>query len=248
MNMEQEMLKVVQEKLKDGFVNKVVEEHLEKGINKAVESLFASYGDVTKVLEDKIKAVIIPYVESYDYSEYIVKLDEVMVGVLKETAVPHKKLVENFSKLMVSDVPETVTVEDIFIKWQELVAEEVDTDKLEVDFYDEPEYEAVEVQFSVEEEEKRWDWSSFTDINMQLQCEKDTALNREVRFDKYDRNDYVTIKKHPGVESLRSLRNLDEFEVYLMTLAQNRTKVLIDDQWEGWEEVVPNKKPEADWS
>ncbi|AIW03203.1 hypothetical protein CPT_Mater46 [Bacillus phage Mater] len=247
MNMEQQMLKVVEDKLKDGFVNKIVEEQLEKGINKAVEHLFSSYGDVTKVLEDKIKEVIIPYVESYDYSEYIVKLDDVMVSVLKETAVPHKKLVENFSKLMVSDVPETVTVEDIFIKWQELVAEEVDTDKLEVEYYDEPEYEAVEVQFSLEEEEKIWDWSSFTDINMQLQCERDTSLNREVRFDKYDHNEYMVIK-HPGVESLRSLRNLDEFEVYLMTLAQNRTKVLIDDQWEGWEEVTPNKKPEADWS
>lgn len=77
MSLENSIKDVIANKLEDGTVEKLVSEQLEKGVTNALDNLFRSYGDITKVIEEKVKSVMVPYLVSYDYSQYIVKLDSV---------------------------------------------------------------------------------------------------------------------------------------------------------------------------
>lgn len=108
MNLETSIKDVITKKLEDGTVEKLIEEQLEKGINQALSQLLGSYGDVTKLLEKQIKSVMVPYLENRDYSEYIVKLDDVLAEVLQEATLPHQELLKNFKDLMVQETAKEI--------------------------------------------------------------------------------------------------------------------------------------------
>lgn len=135
MNLENSIKDVITKKLEDGTVEKLVSEQLEKGVVNALNSLFRSYGDVTKVIEEKVKCVMVPYLENYDYSKYITKLDSVLVDVLKNSALDNKKLLENFKTLMVGEsIPEEIKMSDIFKKWCKYCENNVDKSELDLDY------------------------------------------------------------------------------------------------------------------
>lgn len=243
MNLENSIKSVIEEKLVDGTVEKLVAEHLEKGVIKALESLFSSYGDVTKVIEKQVKSVMVPYLEKYDYSDYITKLDAVLIEVLKSSALENKKLVENFKSLMIPIEDGDIKISDLFGKWKEYVANNVETDDLEIDYDDYPTYECVEVRFSTEHNERR-DWSKYEQAIIFFECEHDETLNIQIpihRFSDINTNWSIDYKNS---SDLNTLRNLNEFKVYLMKLTQGYSRLILDIEFE-IDEVRPEKEPEA---
>ncbi|QUL57542.1 hypothetical protein KDC22_14325 [Paenibacillus tritici] len=247
MSLENSIKDVIAKKLEDGTIEKLIGEQLEKGVVNALESMFRSYGDVTKVIEDKVKSVMIPYLESYDYSEYIVKLDSVLVDVLKNTALDNKKMLENFKNLMIPDEMKTIKVTELFDRWMKYVKENVETDGLEVCYDEGPYYEYVDVRFEVEYNEER-SWSSVKHAVLVFECEHDEKMNVEIgihTWPKYDKGEW-TIDRH-SIQDISSLRHLDEFSIFLMKLNQNGTKLILDSDSEG-DEIKPDKEPEASFS
>lgn len=248
MSLENSIKDVIAKKLEDGTVEKLIEQQLEKGVTNALDSLFRSYGDVTKVIEDKVKSVMIPFLETYDYSEYIVKLDSVLVDVLQSSALENKKLLENFKDLMIPEELKTIKVTEIFERWMLHVAENVETDELEVCYEDgPPSYEYVDVRFEVEYNEER-SWSSMKHAVLVFECEHDEKMNHEIRIHtwyKYDKGEW-TIERN-FIHDINSLRHLDKFEMFLMKLQQNGTKLILDSDGES-DEVEPESEPEASFS
>ncbi|MDP5277203.1 hypothetical protein [Chengkuizengella axinellae] len=247
MNLENSIKDVIAKKLEDGTVDKLVAEHLEKGVNNALDSLFRSYGDVTKVIEEKVKSVMIPYLESYDYSEYITKLDSVLVDVLNCSALENKKLLENFKELMLPEDIKTIKVTELFKRWMKYVAKNIETDDLEICYEDGPSYEYVEVGFEVERNEER-SWSSFEHAIVVFECEKDEKMNFEIRIDrwkKYDKEEWSI--DYSSNYDINSLRRLGEFEILLMKLEQNHTKLILDSLGDS-DDVEPEEKPEVSFS
>ncbi len=248
MNLENNIKDVISKKMEDGTIEKLIGEQLEKGINKSLENLLGSYGDITKIIEGKIKEVMVSQLSSYDYSNYVIKLDYVLTEILKETALDHKKILENFKELMTDDeIPKQIKVSDIFEEYKKHVAKKVDTSDLEVVHDDcEPSYECVTVRMEVEFEEKRsWLTSSFQHAKLIFECEEDEELNLEIKISKF--MDYPWgIEEQPDT-SIRSLRLLDKFKIYILKLYQKRTKIEIDqeDLWD--DEVQPEKEPELDF-
>ncbi|ARC67302.1 hypothetical protein B14_200091 (plasmid) [Bacillus licheniformis] len=151
MNLENSIKDVISKKMQDGTVEEIVEKELVNGVTNAVGNLFRSYGDLTKIIEEKVKSVMIPYLEKYDYSEYIIKLDSVLVEILKSSALENKRLLENFKELMIEEeADKTIKLSNIFESWKKQVAKEIETDDLDIDYdSDEPTYENVEVSFEV---------------------------------------------------------------------------------------------------
>lgn len=248
MSLDKEILKIVEDKLSNGFMDKMIEEQLEKGINSALSSAFNSYGDVTKVIEKKIKEVMIPYVEQYDYSEYIVKLDHVLVDMLKQGALPHKKIVENFKSLVDFEAPKRVTVSDIFEQWKKFAAENVDTSKLEIDYDDEPTYKDLSVHLEVEENNSNRSWSGKEEFTLIMECEEDDSVNRMVKLYKW-KDGFLGGKLMVDFDDnfeLRSLRLLDTFTIYLMQLSQSNTEIGIDIHHDE-DYVEVEERPEAEW-
>lgn len=243
MNIENSIKDVISKKLEDGTVENLVAEQLEKGITNALDNLFRSYGDVTKVIEDKVKSVMVPYLENYDYSDYIVKLDAVLVEVLKSTALENKRLLENFKELTCSVEPKKIKVSELFEKWMSYVEKNVKTDDLDIDYDEEPTYEYVEVAMDFDAPEER-NWSSFDHGVIVFECEHDEEMNVAIpvsRWRKYDKDwsiDYKTTK------DLDSLRNLNEFEVFIMKLKQSHSDIVMDTKYET-SEIIPEERPEA---
>lgn len=246
MNLENSIKDVISKKLAEGMVEKLIEEQLEKGINNALGSLFGSYGDLTKVIEEKVKSVMVPYLENYDYSEYITKLDSVLVDILKSSALENKKIVSNFKELIIPVAEKSIKVSDLFDKWKEYVAENVETDGLEIDYDDEPSYEYVEVSFDTNKDDDR-SWSSFDYATLVFECEHDEEMNFAIRLSKYnggkDKGWDIRYDKTPD---LKSLRHLNNFEILLMNLTQNGTTLILDEEY-GNDEVQPEIRPELSY-
>lgn len=253
MNLEQEIEKVLSNKLEDGTVNKLIGEQFEKGIQNALESLFRSYGDVTKIIEGQLKSVLVPYLESYDYSRYILKLDSILTEVLKNSTSENKDLLENFKELMtVSENEKHIKVTDLFEKWMKYVAEEVDTSDLEVDYDDGVSYRAVEVTFEFEEEEEKRSWMTSSNIyeyaTLLFECEQDEEMNLGLRLYRWkDSKDKAWDIEHKSKHDISSLRHLSGLEMMLLKLAQNNTKIIINQESDR-DEVQPKKEPEASFS
>lgn len=244
MNLESSIKDVIATKLGDGTIEKLVSQQLEKGVESALKDLF-SYGDLTRVIKDKIKSVMIPYLETYDYSKYIIKLDDVLTEVLKNSALENKNLLENFKELMVIDnLSKEMNVTELFDKWMDYVSENVSTSELEICHEDTPSYYDVEVTFNVEYADDR-DWSSYEHAIIRFECEKDDEMNLEINISRWKKDSNkgwdLEYKKDPNI---KSLRHLNEFQVFLMKMEQNYTKIIIDQDCDSCE-VEVKAEPEC---
>lgn len=246
MNLENNIKDVITKKLEEGFVEKLIAEQLESGVKNALKDLLGSYGDVTKVIEKQVKSVMIPYLENYDYSRYIMKLDSVLVDVLKSTALENKNLLENFKDLMIPEPDKDIKVTELFNHWMKHVAKNVETDGLEICYDDGPTYENVDVSFNVDYSEER-SWSDFEHAILVFECEHDENLNVEIkihRWKKFDKEKWTI--DYNATHNINSLRYLDKFEILLMKLKQNGTNLILDSDGDS-DEVEPENKPEATW-
>lgn len=242
MNLEDSIKDVISKKLEDGIIEKLVEKQLEEGVNNALSKLFGSYGDVTEVIEKKIKSVMIPYLENYDYSEYIVKLDAVLTEILKNTTLDNKNILTNFKDLINPQKIEVIKTSELYDKWTEFVAANVDTNGLDIDYDDGVGYKPVDVSMEVEYEEER-SWSSFEGAKLVFECEHDKEMNFEIRLDRWKDHDENWNMYYNNIHDLSSLRHLNKFEIFLMNLSQNGTELEIDKDYEN-DEVIPEKEPE----
>jgi hypothetical protein len=246
-NLENSIKDVIAKKLEDGSIEKLVEEQLEKGVKEALGNLFRSYGDVTKVIEEQLKSVMIPYLENYDYSEYITKLDSVLVDVLKCTALENKNMLENFKELMLPEERKTIKASELFETWSKYVAKHVDTDDLKINYDDTPTYDYVGITLDVNYDDDR-SWSSFDYATLTLECEHDDSMNFALRLSRWTGNK----EKHWDIsydskQEIKSLRHLNEFEIFLIRLVQAGTKLIMDTDSDS-DDIVPEKEPEATFS
>ncbi|WP_242291475.1 hypothetical protein [Bacillus cereus group sp. BfR-BA-01356] len=198
------------------------------------------------MIEEKVKSVMVPYLENYDYSNYITKLDSVLVDILKSSALENKQLLSNFQELMIPAAEKTIKVTDLFEKWKEHVEQNVETDGLEVDYDDEPTYEYVDVRFEVAEDDDR-DWSSFKYATLVFECDHDEKMNFAIRLSKWkSRSSEGWDMQYDNVPDLKSLRNLNSFELLLMKMNQDRTQIILD-EIDDSDSIIPEERPELSY-
>lgn len=249
MNLENSVKSVIEEKLNDGTVERIIAEKFEKGLDDAIGNLFRTYGDINELIKDKVKAVLVPSIENRDFSDYVVKLDDVLTKIVNSTVlVDNKTLLSNFKELMVEDErKKVIKVSEIFTQWCEYVAEKVDTDGLKVDYDDEPSYEYVNVTMVVEHEEGRT-WSDFERANIIFECEHDEKMNFIIpisRWKKYDADKWsIDLVTSPVITNLKYMSS---FEVFMLKLNRMLTKIELDEE-EIEEDIKPEAQPEVSWS
>lgn len=246
-NLETNIKDVISKKLEEGVVEQLIAEQLELGIKNALKDLLGSYGAITKVIEAQIKSVMIPYLESYDYSKYIVKLDSVLVDVLQSSTLDNKELLENFKELMTPYEDKEIKATDLFNHWMKHVSKNIETDGLDIDYDEGVSYESVEVTYVFEEDEAR-SWSSIERGVILFECDHDESLNIEIPIHSWkdiDKGKWTIDYK--GASNINSLRNLNTFEIFMMKLNQNYTKIVLDSTGES-DYVTPDDEPEASFS
>lgn len=212
----------IENELNKGIIEKVIAEKLEECISSSLRSMFEWSGDVQKVIEEKVKSVMIPYLESYDYSEYISKLDSVLVDVLKSSTLENRKLLENFKELMTTDdIPKKVKVSEIFEEWTKYCEEEIDREKIDMDC----EGGYIETSFEVEHlSEHRTDYEQ---IKITFTCDEDEELKYEIFAHKWSFNKEFSVDSE-GAKDISSLRYLNKFDMFLLRLGQGGFNLEID--------------------
>ncbi len=237
-NLENSIKDCISKELEKGIIEKVLSEKLEECISSAVRDMFGYSGSIKKAIEGKIESVMIPYLENYDYSKYITKLDSVLVDVLKNSALENKKLIENFSVLLSSDkAPEKINISEIYKKWCDYCKENIDKDKVK-----DSDYEGGYINTNLSVEEVSSDWSNYEKHVVRFECEEDEDLNVEFmlkRWKKYDETHTLDWEKK---SDLRSLRYLSEFDMFMMKLDQAYSKIILDTEYEGDEIFVENEE------
>lgn len=247
--MKEELLKIAQESLSSEEVEKIVKEKFMKALEDAVDSAFR-WGDVKDTIKSKVTEVMVPYIEGYDFSEYLPKLDTVLTELVNSDAcIGNKQILENFKDLMTEPDTKEVKLTDLFNEWIKYCEKKIDTEGLEICYDDGVSYCPVECEMRYEEEVKPY-WSSVQRAVVIFENEHDEKLNVEIPISKWK---WDSGKEEPytltdfGDIAISSLRRLDEFRLLLLRLAKAGTAIIIDEEYEDGE-IYPEKEPEASFS
>ncbi len=245
-NFDEDIKRITDEILQDGTVEKIIREKITKGFESAIESSF-SFGKVRDAIRKKTDEILVPFIESYDMEEYIVKLDTVLSEIVNSTAlIENKKILENFKNLMTEPEMKTITVSEIFEQYKLYVAKEMDTYGRDVQVDDTAYYEPMEVNFEVIEEEER-SWSYFDRAVLELSVgeeEQQEKLNRTIRLDrlKGKKEGWNIVSEFNP--TITSLRYLDDFDVLLFKIQRANVKLTLDKKSD-WDSVISENEPEA---
>ena len=245
-NFDEEIKRITDEIIQDGTVEKIIKEKITKGFESAIDSAF-SFGKLRDAIRKRTDEVLVPLIESYDMSEYIVKLDTVLTEIVNSTALTdNKRILANFKNLMTEPDMKTITVSELFKEYKKFVAKEMDTDGRDVQIDDGVYYEPMEVNFEVIEEEDR-SWSYFDRAILELSVdeeEQQEELNRTIRLDHYKNGKEgwdIISEFNPQITSLRYL---DDFDIFLLKLQRANVKLIVDKKSD-WDSVISENEPEA---
>lgn len=228
MKLENSIKDCITKELENGVIEKVIAKKLEECVSDAIRDMFGYSGTVRKVIVEKVQSVMIPYLEQYDYSEYITKLDNVLVEVLKSSAIENKKLLENFKELMTSEnLPQELKMKDIYKKWCKYCEEKIDKDNIEN--YD---YEGGYINVSLNAENISSDWSDWEKYVVRFVCEEDEDLNIEFYIERYKKYNNKFNLEWSKESDLKSLRYLNKFDMYMMKVNQAYLKIELDTEYE----------------
>lgn len=246
-NFEQRIADAVTRKLSDGTVEKIIEQKIEKAVSDALEDIFKWNGAGKKLIEDKLGEVIVPVIERHDFNQYLVKLDSALTEIVNATNLAdNKAILGNFEDLMKNPDFEEINLSEIFNRYCQHVAANVDTSDLEAECEDgEPYYQHVTATLEVEHVDKSWYKSRFDDCYVKFMCEEDEDLNCQLRLYKDQNEDrWHILRGAPDSIDINSLRNLSDFQVFLSILQRSFIKIIMDTQSEYDDDIEPDEKPE----
>lgn len=249
-NFDEDIKRITDEIMQDGTIEKILREKLEKGFLEAVDSAFR-WGELKDAIEKRVKEILVPYVESYDMSAYIVKLDTVLTDIVNQTSLQdNAKILENFQKLMIEPEIEFVTLEDIFEEYKKYVAKNMETSGRTIEYDEEPYYEPIGVTAEIVKEDQR-PWSGFEYAVLELAVDEEDQqenLNFSIRLTRwesvYEKKGYDIV--YDVAPSIRGMRRLSDFEIYILRLARAGVRLLDDKQYDD-DSVVAEDKPEPTW-
>jgi hypothetical protein len=76
MSIEQYIAELLQKKLEDGSIEKVIEDKLTKCIGECMEDMFRWSGEAKKLIEEKLKETMIPAIERHDFNDYTLMIED----------------------------------------------------------------------------------------------------------------------------------------------------------------------------
>lgn len=246
--MKEELLKIASESLSSDEVGEIVKEKFMNALENAIENAFR-WGDAKNAIEKKVEEVMVPYIESYDFSEYLPKLDSVLTEIVNsDFCIGNKKVLENFKNLMIEPTQKEIKLTDLFKAWIKQCEKDIDTDGLYIEYDDAVSYQSVDCEMRFELEDKP-SWSSMQRAVITFENEHDEKLNVEILVSKWiwdnGKEEPYTLSAYKDL-TISSLRYLSEFEVLLLRLSRAGTAIIIDEEYDdGY--IQPEKEPEAEF-
>lgn len=246
-NFDEDIKRITEEVLQDGTVDNIIREKVVKGFESAITDAFR-WGDLEKAIKARVTAVLVPFIEQYDMSEYVVKLDQVLTEIVNQTSlVDNKIILEGFQFMMTEPQTKEVKVSELFGEYKKFVAKNMETSGREVSWDSgEPEYEGMDITVTLEEEDSR-PWSSFKYATLEFAVddeEQESELNRTVRLSRWKDDKKtgweISTECNPAISSLR---HLDKFDLLLVKLQRADVRLIVDVENDD-DYVYSDEKPE----
>lgn len=250
-NFDEEIKEIIDGVMKDGAIEKTLREKIEKGFSEAVDSAFQC-GALKDAVKKRVEEILVPYIESYDMGQYIIKLDTVLTDIVNQTSLQdNAKILGNFKGLMTEPEMEFVTLKDIFKEYQKHVSENMATAGRDILWDAEPYYEPIGVTAEIVEEDER-PWSRFKHAVLELAVEEEDQqedLNFSIRLSRWDsefeEKGYAI--NYEIAPSVRGMGRLSDFEIYLLRLARAGVR-LLDDVKYADDLAVARNRPEQTYA
>lgn len=241
---EERIAKVVTDKLNDGTVEGLVSDAVTKALKSSIEEQFKWSGEAKKIIDEKVKEVMTPVIERVNLDEYTVKLDTVLTEIINSTnLIDNKEILGNFKSLMTEPDKDTISLKEVFEKYKEYVSESVDTSELEVYIDDEPRYQNVTAEVTVDTRNNIFG-GRFCDLV--FKCDEDEKLTKKIHLYESERNGF-RITRFKSELDINSLRYVDKFDIFMMRL--DRAFCDITDIMEMYDDDVEVEvEPEASWN
>ena len=250
-NFDEDIKRITAEVLEDGTVDKIIREKVVEGFENAIDNAFR-WGDLKKSIETRVKDIMVPFIEEYDMSEYLLKLETCLGEVIKNSAaIDQKKMLENFENIMVDRPKQDWTLKELLDEYKKFVAKDIDTDGMGIDYDDGVSYDYFEVSVELEEDDDKWYKSSFTDALLYFKVDASNDSDNEdiqfkVRLSKYSKRDYWEISFR-GDPDINRLRHMSDFEIFLMKLSRYNCHLVGNDTYLT-ADAKPDSEPEASFS
>lgn len=242
---EERIAKAVTDKLNDGTVEELVSDAVTKALKSSIEDQFNWKGEAKKIIDEKVKEVMTPVIERVNLDEYTVKLDAVLTEIINSTnLIDNKEILGNFKSLMTEPDKDTISLKEVFEKYKEYVSESVDTSGLEVYTDDEPRYQNVTAEVTVDTRNRIFG-GRFCDLV--FKCEEDEKLTKEIHLYESRLHGRFRITSFRGEIDLNSLRYVDKFDIFMMRL--DRAFCDITDVMDMYDDDIEvEAEPEVSWS
>lgn len=242
---EERIAKAVTDKLNDGTVEELVSDVVTKALKSSIEDQFNWKGEAKKIIDEKVKEVMIPVIERVNLDEYTVKLDAVLTEIINSTnLIDNKEILGNFKSLMTEPDKDTISLKEVFEKYKEYVSESVDTSELEVYTDDEPRYQNVTADVTVEMRDSMFG-RRYCDLL--FKCYEDENLTKKIHLHESRLHGRFRITSFRGEIDLNSLRYVDKFDIFMMRL--DRAFCDITDVMDMYDDDIEvEAEPEVSWS
>ena len=242
---EERVAKTVSDKMNDGTVEKLVADAAEKALKESINEQFRWNGEAKKIIDEKVKEVMVQAIERVDLNEYTVKLDTILTEIINSTnLVDNKEILGNFKELMIEPDKDAISLKDIFKKYKEYVSESVNTSNLEINLDDEtPSYQNVTADVTVEMRDSMFG-GRYCDLL--FKCYEDENLTKKIHLHESRLHGGFRITSFRGEIDLNSLRYVDKFDIFMMRL--NRAFCDITDVMDMYDDVEVEAEPEVSWS
>lgn len=247
MSLELEIKKIIETKLTDGTIEQMISEAFTKAIQNATNDIFSNYsGNGTKAIKTKLEEILIPAIEKYDFNNYLIKLDSILAEIVNSYVVSeNKKLLENFKFLTKNkDVPTEIKLSELFEIYGHYIETEIDVSNLQPNEDDPRYYESVSISAEVTYDEVP-SWSSFEYGKIIFSCEEDEEQSFMINISKWNGTSYKNYEQNWSIKfdtpaTLSSIRYLNDFELFLLQLQQEHTKIIIDENYIN-ESIIPDQ-------
>lgn len=227
--------RVYQSKLKDGTIEKIFGQRIDKMVNDVLDDLMGYRGEVRREFRDRIAPLLIESVEHSDLGEMTVKLTHVIDEGIKHTEVAmYKKLLDGVRTLcqqQTIEFQQKVKMSEIFKRYMDFVHEAIeagDVHEASVETDDVRSAVFVPCTLYVEEVENKSYWGTVQEWRVELTNE--IGEHTDTRFT------FIIRKQYDGHKHVRTdynmkigdLPNMPPFAVYLLMLEQRWADIEID--------------------
>lgn len=242
--LEERIAKVVTDKMNDGTVEVLVSDAITKALKSSIEESFSWNGDAKKIIDAKVKEVMVPAIERISLDDYTVKLDTVLTEIINSTnLVDNKKILENFKSLMTEPDKKAISLATVFETYKEYVSKNVNTSELEVYTDETPSYQNVSAMVKTELTESIF---GKRHCDLIFECEEDEELTKKISLYETSITNFFQIRQ-TGEVNLNSLRYVDEFDIFVMRLRRAFCDITdIVDMYD--DDIEVEAEPEASWS